>query len=149
MHYNKPKFSCVALKGHENGKDCTWYAKVYGFFTFQCNLSPHDKTGTLLVLCSRNYSSQKKRHTLLFKFTEYKVAYIKYFKECGEDGDSKCKKLKWEDRLKLWGVIDIDNILKVVHMVEFFEDGNTTMEYFLMNKYLWRDTASTCEEEFD
>lgn len=88
--------------------------------------------------------------TEISTLTEYKVAYIKYFKECGEDDSSKCKKLKWEETSKMWAVIDIELILRVVHVVEYFDEvGSGGTEYYLLNRYLWRDAAATCEEECD
>lgn len=63
---------------------------------------------------------------------------MKYFKAIKVDSETKCLILNWEDPLKLWGVLDIANIVKIVHIVENFSRSKTSNEKFLLNKYLWR-----------
>lgn len=117
-HYGVAKYSCVAVKGSEYGKEMTWYAQVQSFLSFK--LSGRDE--------------------------ECRCAFVKYFKQIGLDDVTKCPKLQWEVLSKRWGLIDMETILRVVHIVDFFnEGGRTTSEYFLLNKYLWRDQSSYAE----
>lgn len=113
-HYGVSKYSCVAVRGNEYGKDVTWYAQLQAFFSF-------------------NVSARG---------IECKVAFVKYFKVIGTDDITKCPKLQWEAASKRWGLIDIETILRVVHVVELFnEGGSSSTENYLLNKYLWRDQA--------
>lgn len=65
----------------------------------------------------------------------YRCAFVKYFKEDGEDSDTSCKKLKWESQNNLWKLADIETIIKIVHVVPNFSSNN---ELFFLNKLLFR-----------
>lgn len=64
---------------------------------------------------------------------------MKYFQASTEDKDTGCKILHWETPKKLFGLIDIQNILRVVHIVPMYtKNENTNSGKFILNSYMWK-----------
>lgn len=113
----------------------TWYARLITFVSFTDVVSG-EKRGKL---CAHyNFFSD-----VLSNFaslpSECKGAFISYFvAEKARDQITKCVKLKWEAANRLYAIIDISNIYRIVHVVPFYTGVDVDPNLFLLNRFLFR-----------
>lgn len=62
---------------------------------------------------------------------------MKYFVAESDDKITQCLKLKWESPSRLWGLVAIDNIFRIVNIVPLYVDDTECFnsERFLLNRY--------------
>lgn len=76
---------------------------------------------------------------------KHEVAFVKYLKTTGEhDGVTGCEIFKWETLRNRYGCVDINNIIKVVHVVPGFKNSSSLEEdiFYNVDKFLFSEVSS-------
>lgn len=77
--------------------------------------------------------------TLNHLISERTGAFVSYFlAEKSPDAVTGCLKLGWESNSRLYAVIDVSNIFRIVHIAPFYTGLEVDSDHFLLNKYLFR-----------
>lgn len=75
----------------------------------------------------------------MYLSSERSAAYVRYFKkDGGKDRVTGCIKLQWESRDLQYAFVDVDNILRIVHIVPAFKRQRLEEGKFLVNRFLFR-----------
>lgn len=136
-HHNKKKYCCVAIRSEDNnGKEIEWYARIITFISFS-DIVRGTKVGQYFVDVSTYCILVIISHLKIL--TERSAAYVAYFQaENTKDTITSCTKMKWESPSRLYFLVELSNILRIVHVVPFYKNLELDPDQFLLNEYLFR-----------
>lgn len=139
FHHGISKFSFVSVSGEEdNGDKAIWYCRIISFLDM--TISAHlREDGTFLTYFKTFFNSG----LFLMLYAEiHQVAFVEYLRKADTRGKVdpllKCTKLIWEMRSKRFKIIELANILKIVHVVPGFRGDSRISEEFYLNKFIFK-----------